>query len=173
LDEKKIKKACFECRRLIPDRGYHCDICKVCVKQYDHHCTWINNCVGKHNILRFIIFLVLLEIVIAWNEVVSVFATISLLSNENYKYAEWFHIRYDPDNNVGKYIILALLAINFLGSLFFYPVFLLLFNQIKNVINNKTTYEALKAPSEAESTNKSQLRRNRNKVGLGNCKVMC
>lgn len=25
--------------------------------QYDHHCTWINNCVGKRNIGRFIFFL--------------------------------------------------------------------------------------------------------------------
>lgn len=58
--EKKIKKACFECINLVPKRGYHCDICRVCVRQYDHHCTWINNCVGKKNLGRFIFFLLFL-----------------------------------------------------------------------------------------------------------------
>ena len=54
------KKICLECVRRKPKRSYHCQICKTCIEQYDHHCTWINNCVGKHNIGRFIAFLFLL-----------------------------------------------------------------------------------------------------------------
>lgn len=53
----QTKKVCFECVKRKPRRSYHCDICKVCIEQYDHHCTWINNCVGKKNIARFILFI--------------------------------------------------------------------------------------------------------------------
>ena len=59
------RKICLECVKRKPKRSYHCDICKVCIEQYDHHCTWINNCVGKHNIARFILFILFLVICMA------------------------------------------------------------------------------------------------------------
>jgi len=62
----RIADLCFQCVQYKPHRSYHCDTCKVCVEQYDHHCPWINNCVGKNNIARFIIFLLFLFIALIW-----------------------------------------------------------------------------------------------------------
>lgn len=39
-----------------PVRSKHCPTCKRCVEQFDHHCPWISNCVGKVRKLDFFFF---------------------------------------------------------------------------------------------------------------------
>jgi palmitoyltransferase len=36
----------------------HCIDCGKCVRTFDHHCPWINNCIGEKNKLFLLIFLV-------------------------------------------------------------------------------------------------------------------
>ncbi|CAF1096799.1 unnamed protein product [Rotaria sordida] len=40
------------CRKCIfpkPARAHHCSVCARCILNQDHHCPWINNCVGHLN----------------------------------------------------------------------------------------------------------------------------
>ncbi|CDH10705.1 related to Palmitoyltransferase SWF1 [Zygosaccharomyces bailii ISA1307] len=48
---------CPSCRLPKPARSRHCRICNECVLVADHHCVWINNCVGKGNYFYFYAFL--------------------------------------------------------------------------------------------------------------------
>merc|ERR1712194_286333 len=50
-------KKCEKCSRVKPPRAHHCSYCGKGVLRYDHHCPWINDCVGLHNYRHFCLFL--------------------------------------------------------------------------------------------------------------------
>ena len=54
----KFEKRCDICQTVKPPRTHHCSQCKRCVVRMDHHCVWIGNCVGLHNMKPFLLFLI-------------------------------------------------------------------------------------------------------------------
>ncbi len=48
---------CSLCKVRKPDRCHHCSTCGTCVLKMDHHCVWMNNCLGFHNYKFFVLFL--------------------------------------------------------------------------------------------------------------------
>jgi hypothetical protein len=42
----------------VPEVSRHCKFCDKCVHRFDHHCRWLNNCVGSGNYRDFVAVLV-------------------------------------------------------------------------------------------------------------------
>lgn len=48
---------CFKCLIEKDEQFSHCDYCKACIKNADHHCFWVNNCISQSNYTYFSMFL--------------------------------------------------------------------------------------------------------------------
>ncbi|XP_058884396.1 palmitoyltransferase ZDHHC23-B isoform X1 [Acipenser ruthenus] len=60
VDSENVEKNwCRVCKIVRPPRAGHCRICVACVQRLDHHCVWINSCVGQANHRAFLLTLLL------------------------------------------------------------------------------------------------------------------
>ncbi|CAH0402177.1 unnamed protein product [Chilo suppressalis] len=47
--EGQVIFKCTKCCSIKPERAHHCSVCQRCIRKMDHHCPWVNNCVGENN----------------------------------------------------------------------------------------------------------------------------
>lgn len=135
-----IKKVCLICIREKPFRSAHCDVCNVCVCRYDHHCYWINNCVGQYNLRRFLCFVITFNIFLVYLGSLGVAILYNIIIEIDKENCSIFCLKQDstPDKIVG---IVYGSACIILFVIFIIPMVMLASVQIKNVFLNKTTYE--------------------------------
>ncbi|KAF9370379.1 hypothetical protein CPC16_003743, partial [Podila verticillata] len=57
---------CEICKIVKPDRCHHCSECNMCVLRMDHHCPWVNGCVGFGNYKQFYLFILYGSLSAVW-----------------------------------------------------------------------------------------------------------
>ena len=58
-DTEYILPYCETCQIVRDVRVFHCKKCNKCILRHDHHCEFVNNCVGKNNHCKFLKFIIL------------------------------------------------------------------------------------------------------------------
>ena len=116
---KDINDYCTKCKIKKENHTVHCFICQQCIEDFDHHCYWINKCVGKKNYCLFISFLFY-----------------NLINFSYYIYID-FHTFFKK-NKKHKTLSLIFSIINLCIIIFFaLLIFLLIFINLRNAIYNK------------------------------------
>ncbi|KAF5153146.1 DHHC palmitoyltransferase family protein [Theileria parva strain Muguga] len=67
---------CNVCEYVDPS-SKHCNVCNKCITKFDHHCVWVNNCIGSVNYLYFILLLLFALVFLTYNYVLTFYIVFS------------------------------------------------------------------------------------------------
>ena len=87
---------CLYCKVIQSKKASHCMICGHCVENLDHHCVYINNCIGRRNHKYFILFLLCTTIYLIISVATSIksFITHRRAERELYNTLDWVFLIY-------------------------------------------------------------------------------
>ena len=78
--QEDINHFCPQCKvKITSIHTKHCIICDDCFEEFDHHCFWVDNCIGKNNFGLFFIFLCLINLNTIFNIFLSFLSKINTL----------------------------------------------------------------------------------------------
>ncbi|GJJ12583.1 hypothetical protein Clacol_006826 [Clathrus columnatus] len=113
-------------------RASHCKTCDNCVDGCDHHCQWVNNCVGRRNYTSFITFIVIANLTLALVIVTSALHLFNITRQDHVSFGRALH------TTAGSAVVFAL------GIVVIWPLLSLLGYHIRLLLLNITTIEQLR-----------------------------
>jgi len=75
-----LEEYCPNCLIKINYRTKHCIICEKCIDEFDHHCFWVGNCIGKKNFSLFFVFLIYIILNTVFNFLITTYYVLNEMS---------------------------------------------------------------------------------------------
>lgn len=119
---------CPDCKIYRPARSRHCQSCDKCVEKFDHHCPWVNNCIGAKNLGFFFSFINLVWISLVCSICINMYSIL-------------YRKKSDLIGLRGDYFLPLCLILVVISALFIIPVSVLLVIHYRNFATNRTTNE--------------------------------
>jgi hypothetical protein len=85
FDDTNFPKVCRICKTHVLQHSRHCGQCNRCVNGFDHHCKWLNNCIGQGNYRTFIVLIGTLEILTLWQTAVVLYCLVQVISDGSHE----------------------------------------------------------------------------------------
>lgn len=133
---------CINCYVARPVNVHHCNVCHCCILERDHHCPWVNNCIGLWNKKFFILYNLYAILSVIYSFIIFCYYTL-------YKH---FILFYNDTN----YIIASLLFI-IIGIVYAAFAVILLCEQYTNIKSDCTLIDYNNGILMEQSTFKQQL----------------
>ncbi|KAM9737317.1 palmitoyltransferase ZDHHC3-like isoform 1-T1 [Menidia menidia] len=134
LKPGQVVYKCPKCCSIKPDRAHHCSVCKRCIKKMDHHCPWVNNCVGENNQKYFVLFTMYIALISFHALIMAAFHFVFCFEEDWTKCSS-----FSPPSTV---ILLILLC--FEGLLFLIFTAVMFGTQVHSICSDETGIEQLK-----------------------------
>jgi len=117
-------KRCAICNKNVFLKSYHCMRCNRCTEHFDHHCKYLNNCVGGKNYEYFLRILITLTFYFINLIIQAIWVFVDSFQSqklEDYMISKW------PVLIVGIIIVVLLLGVD---SLLIYHIYLTLIRRM-------------------------------------------
>ncbi|XP_053287640.1 palmitoyltransferase ZDHHC3-A isoform X1 [Pleuronectes platessa] len=134
LKPGQVVYKCPKCSSIKPDRAHHCSVCKRCIRKMDHHCPWVNNCVGESNQKYFVLFTMYIALISLHALVMVVFHFLYCFEDDWTKCSS-----FSPPATVILLIVLC-----FEGLLFLIFTSVMFGTQVHSICTDETAIERLK-----------------------------
>jgi palmitoyltransferase len=167
---------CYLCKATVHCTSKHCRFCGKCVVKFDHHCNWLNTCIGEKNYKYFLYTVLGVTLMTTESFVLSIALLVEIYTNDPSRFEKNF-LNEDfvlVSNDVIRALLIASVSV-------FSPLVLMIYQlgafHIMLMVKGLTTYdfivneqkknrelEILKLTRRSESQNKKTRKNSNSKV---------